>query len=205
MGLAWGMSWIRNSNNGDRLADKLSLEKSLCQRLSVFIESAVQKSFRSKSCQCQSLRPEKCVSKWKRLESIAQKSCSPEKVREITDGKGVDLAFDAVTGNDLELVAQSVRSEGTILVYGALTPQPTPLPLRLAMVNNLTIRGHTLYSIVVKDPARLERAKKWVYDQLAACTIRPIIAKTFPLTEIVEAHQFMESNEQIGKIVVTVP
>jgi NADPH:quinone reductase-like Zn-dependent oxidoreductase len=71
----------------------------------------------------------------------------PEKVREITGGKGVDLAFDAVTGNDLELVAQSVRSEGTILVYGALAPQPTPLPLRVAMVNNLTIRGHTLYSI----------------------------------------------------------
>jgi NADPH:quinone reductase-like Zn-dependent oxidoreductase len=73
------------------------------------------------------------------------------------------------------------------------------------MVNNLTIRGHTLYSIVIKDPARLERAKQWVYDQLAAGTIRPIIAKTFPLTEIVAAHQFMESNEQIGKIVVTVP
>ena len=129
----------------------------------------------------------------------------PEKVREITDGKGVDLAFDAVTGKDLELVAQCVRSEGTILVYGALAPQPTPLPLRVAMVNNLTIRGHTLYSIVIKDPARLERAKQWVYDQLAAGTIRPIIAKTFPLTEIVAAHQFMESNEQIGKIVVTVP
>jgi NADPH:quinone reductase-like Zn-dependent oxidoreductase len=128
----------------------------------------------------------------------------PEKVREVTGGNGVDLAFDAVTGNDLELVAKSLRPEGTILVYGALAPQPTPLPLMVAMVNNLTIRGHTLYSIVVSDPTRLERAKRWVYDQLTAGKIRPIIAKTFPLTEIVEAHQFMESNEHVGKIVATV-
>jgi NADPH:quinone reductase len=39
---------------------------------------------------------------------------------------------------------------------------------------------------------------------LADGALAPIIARTFPLDEIVEAHWYLESNEQIGKIVVTV-
>jgi len=56
----------------------------------------------------------------------------------------------------------------------------------------------------LQDPALLERSKGWVYDQLANGTLKPIIARTFSLDQIVEAHRYMESNEQIGKIVVTV-
>jgi NADPH:quinone reductase-like Zn-dependent oxidoreductase len=51
-----------------------------------------------------------------------------EKVREITSGKGVDLAFDPVAGPEIERVAQTMRSEGTIFEYGALSPEPTPFP-----------------------------------------------------------------------------
>jgi len=43
-----------------------------------------------------------------------------------------------------------------------------------------------------------------VYEQLASGKLKPIIARTFKLHEILEAHRYMESNEQIGKIVVTV-
>jgi NADPH:quinone reductase-like Zn-dependent oxidoreductase len=43
-----------------------------------------------------------------------------------------------------------------------------------------------------------------VVDGLAAGKLKPVIAKTFPLSEIVEAHRYLESNQQIGKIVVTV-
>ena len=46
--------------------------------------------------------------------------------------------------------------------------------------------------------------KKFVTDRLADGSFKPIIAKTFKLDEIVQAHRYMESNEQLGKIVVTV-
>jgi NADPH2:quinone reductase len=95
-----------------------------------------------------------------------------------------------------------MRSQGTIFVYGALSPEPTPFPLFTAIGNNLIIRGYTLFSIV-RYPERLERSKRWVYDQLANGKLEPIIARTFTLDQIVEAHRYMESNEQIGKIVVT--
>ena len=53
-------------------------------------------------------------------------------------------------------------------------------------------------------PERLERAKEFVNEGLAEGSLKPIVAKTFPLEQIVEAHRFLESNQQIGKIVVTV-
>jgi NADPH:quinone reductase-like Zn-dependent oxidoreductase len=126
-----------------------------------------------------------------------------EKVREITAGAGVDLAFDPVAGSELEQVAQTMRPEGMIFVYGALAPEPTPFPLFAAIGKSLTVRGYSLFSIV-QNPERGERAKAWVYDQIAHGKLKPIIARTFSLDQIVDAHRYMESNEQIGKIVVTV-
>ena len=126
-----------------------------------------------------------------------------EKVREITAREGVELAFDPVGGPELERVAQTMRSQGTIFEYGALSPEPTPFPLFIALQKNLTVRGYTLFSIV-QHPDRLERSKRWVYDGLAHGKLKPVIARTFGLNQIVEAHRYMELNQHIGKIVVTV-
>jgi NADPH:quinone reductase-like Zn-dependent oxidoreductase len=68
---------------------------------------------------------------------------------------------------------------------------------------SLTIRGYILFEIT-GDPQRLERAKKFIIDGLSAGKLKPVIAKTFKLDEIAQAHRFLESNQQIGKIVVTV-
>ncbi|HMB05312.1 MAG TPA: zinc-binding dehydrogenase [Isosphaeraceae bacterium] len=57
---------------------------------------------------------------------------------------------------------------------------------------------------ITGDPARLERGKRFVGEGLAAGTFKPIIARTFPREEIVEAHRYPESNQQIGKIIVTI-
>ena len=57
---------------------------------------------------------------------------------------------------------------------------------------------------ITSDPQRLERGKKYINDGLAEGSFKPIIARTFPLGKIVEAHRYLESNQQIGKIVVTV-
>ncbi len=57
---------------------------------------------------------------------------------------------------------------------------------------------------ITNDPQRLEHAKQFIIDGLAAGKLKPVIAKTFPLDQIVAAHRYLESNQQIGKIVVTV-
>ena len=121
----------------------------------------------------------------------------------ITDGKGADILFDPIAGPFLEKLAQAAAPGATIFEYGALSMAETPYPLFDALGKGLTIRGYTLFEIV-KQPVSMARGKQFVYDGLATGVLKPIIARTFPLDAIVEAHRYMESNRQKGKIVVTV-
>lgn len=50
----------------------------------------------------------------------------------------------------------------------------------------------------------MEKVTQFVVDNLASGAPKPVIAKTFPLEQIAEAHRYLESNQQFGKIIVTV-
>ncbi len=125
------------------------------------------------------------------------------RVKEITDAKGARVIFDPIAGKGIELLAQAAAPGGTIFEYGALAPEPTPFPLFFALSKGLSIRGYTLRE-VLSDPDRRATAEKYVFDHVKAGNFKPRIDRVFPFSEIVEAHRYMESNEQIGKIVVTV-
>ena len=126
-----------------------------------------------------------------------------ESVKTITSGKGVSLVFDPVAGPLLTKLADAAAPGATIFEYGALSPEPAIYPLFSALAKGLTVRGYTLFKIV-KNPERLARGKQFIYNGLESGVLEPIIDRTFPLEQIVEAHRYMESNQQKGKIVVTV-
>jgi NADPH:quinone reductase-like Zn-dependent oxidoreductase len=71
------------------------------------------------------------------------------------------------------------------------------------MRKSLAIQGYTLFDVVA-DPAKRAVAQQYVFDKLAAGVFTPRIAKTFPLSQVADAQRYMESNEQVGKVVVTV-
>lgn len=125
------------------------------------------------------------------------------KVMEITGGKGARVIFDPIGGKGLETLAAAASASGIIFEYGALATEPTPYPLFAALSKHLTIKGYTLFEVLV-DPAGFAKAKKYVFDHIETGDFKPRVDKTFPLSEIVKAHEYMESNAQIGKIVVTV-
>ncbi len=125
------------------------------------------------------------------------------RVHEITGGKGTRIAFDPIGGKALELLAAAAAESGTIFEYGALATEPTPFPLFPALRKHLTIKGYTLFEVVA-HPEVFLKSKQYIFDHLAKGDFKPRIDKTFPLSEIVDAHRYMESNAQIGKIVVTV-
>ncbi|HET6323935.1 MAG TPA: zinc-dependent alcohol dehydrogenase family protein [Planctomycetaceae bacterium] len=124
-------------------------------------------------------------------------------VGKITKGKGARIAFDPVGGPTVTKLAKALARFGVLFEYGALSTEPTTLPLLDLLGKSLTVRGYVLFELTA-DPKGLERGKHFVVDGLAAGKLKPVIAKTFPLSEIVEAHRYLESNQQIGKIVVTV-
>jgi NADPH:quinone reductase-like Zn-dependent oxidoreductase len=121
----------------------------------------------------------------------------------LTGGKGARVVFDPVGGPTFANLAQATARLGILFLYGALSPEPTPLPLFDVLGKWITIRGYVMTEIT-RDPARLVRAKAFVNGGLADGSFKPLIAKTFPLDQIVEAHRYLESNQQIGKLVVVV-
>ncbi len=126
-----------------------------------------------------------------------------ETVRAITVGKGANLIFDAVGGPLLEMLADAAAPGALIVEYGALSPAPTIFPLFSSLKKGLTVRGYTLFEIA-KAPERLARGKQYIYEGLDSGALKPLIDRTFTLNAIVDAHRYMESNQQKGKIVVTV-
>ncbi len=125
------------------------------------------------------------------------------KLKPITAGKGARVVFDPVGGKSVLALAEGMAEGGILFQYGALSPDPTPFPLFTALGKSLTMRGYILYEIT-SDPMRFDKAKKFVLDGLSSGKLKPIIAKTFAFDDIVEAHRYLESNEQFGKIIVEV-
>jgi NADPH:quinone reductase-like Zn-dependent oxidoreductase len=131
----------------------------------------------------------------------------PNRVSTITGGKGARIIFDAIGGEGLSALAAAAAPSGIIFEYGLLATGPTPYPVSAALNKYLTIKAYGLYEVVSNPdtfPEEFLRAKKYVFGHLANGDFKPVISRTFPLSNIIEAHRYLESNAQIGKIVVTV-
>lgn len=126
-----------------------------------------------------------------------------EEVMKITGGKGARIVFDPVGGPYVDTLAQAMAVDGVLFIYGGLSGQPTMHPHWPAALKNLSIRGWVA-STIWNHPDRFARAKDLIMRGLAEGRLTPVIAKTFPFADIAEAHRYLESNQQIGKIVVTV-
>ncbi len=124
-------------------------------------------------------------------------------VMRLTDGRGARVVFDPVGGPTFTELIHATAVGGIVIVYGALSPETTPLPMLPVLARQITIRGYGLAG-EMRDDAKLAAAKRFVLDGIEKHGFRPKIARTFPLDRIAEAHRFMEANGHIGKIVVTV-
>jgi len=124
-------------------------------------------------------------------------------VSRITGGKGARMAFAPVGGPEVANILRALCYLGIFFQYGALDTADMSIPVMEVLGKDLTIRGYQLFEIT-QDPERLDRAKAFISTGLESGALRPLIAKTFALEQIVEAHRYMESNTQIGKIVIEI-
>jgi NADPH:quinone reductase-like Zn-dependent oxidoreductase len=103
----------------------------------------------------------------------------------------------------VEKLAHAAAEEGIIFIYGGLSGMPTPYPHWPVALKGLSLRGWVSSSIWNR-PERFARNRGLILQGLASGHLKPVIAQTFPLTQIVAAHRYLESNQHIGKVVVTV-
>ena len=135
---------------------------------------------------------------------VTQEEDYVARIKEITGGKGARLTFDPVAGSFVEQLAKGAASGGIIFEYGLLSGEPTPFPLIEALGRGISLRGYILLEIT-QNPELNRAAKKYIYDRLADGRFVPKIAKTFPFTQSADAYRYLESNQQVGKVVITVP
>ncbi len=126
-----------------------------------------------------------------------------EEIKRITSGKGARIAFDPVGGPYVDTLAQALSEDGILFIYGGLSGQPTPYPHWPAAFKNLSLRGWVA-STIWNKPDRFARGEALIRQGLKEGRLKPVIDRVFKFADIVEAHRYLESNQQVGKIVVEV-
>ncbi len=134
---------------------------------------------------------------------VTSEEALPQRVLELTEGRGADVIVDSISGPLLDELAECAAFRGRIYLYGRLDERPTPYPLVTCMKKALSISGYTLWEIVL-DPVRRARAERWILERLEQRIFAPVIDHVFSLDQIVEAHARMDANAANGKLVVTV-
>ena len=126
-----------------------------------------------------------------------------ERVMAITGGKGAYVAFDPVGGPYVETLATALRPRGILFIYGGLSEQPTPYPHWPCAMKGLSMRGWVA-SEIWNHPHRYKAAQEKILAGLAGGQLKPVIAREFHgLEQLVAANEFLESNQQVGKVVVS--
>ena len=125
-----------------------------------------------------------------------------QEVMRITDGKGARVAFDPVGGPSFPKLISALSFQGIAFLYGALSPDPTPVPILKMIPKVITVKAHNIWQ-TTGDPARRKAAVEFVLKGLESGALKPVIDRTFTFDEMVEVHRYLEANGQFGKIVVT--
>jgi NADPH:quinone reductase-like Zn-dependent oxidoreductase len=126
-----------------------------------------------------------------------------EEIMRITAGKGARVAFDPVGGPNFAKLISALSFQGIAYLYGALDERATTLPVLEMIAKMISVKAHNIW-LTSGDPVRRQAAVEFVLKGLESGALKPVIDRTFPFDEIVDAHRYLETNGQFGKIVVTV-
>lgn len=127
------------------------------------------------------------------------------RIRELTEGRGVDVILDIVGGDYLQRNLDCLAVEGRLLQIAMQQGPKTQINLLPILLKRLTLTGSTLRPRSVKEKAVIADAlHTQVWPVLASGRIRPVIHGAFPLEQAAEAHRLMEAGGHVGKIVLTV-
>jgi NADPH2:quinone reductase len=124
------------------------------------------------------------------------------RLRELTDGRGVDVVYDPVGGPYSEPALRSIAWNGRFLVIGFANGEIPRIPLNLALLKSCAVVGVFLGAMAGREPelARANTAQlaAWLQDG----TLRPHVSATYPLERAAEAIRDIADRRAQGKLVV---
>lgn len=119
-------------------------------------------------------------------------------------GHGADVIVDMVGADYFGRNIAAAAPDGRIVQISTLAGPKTEIDLRQIMHKRLTLTGSTLRNRPLAFKAELARAlEETVWPIIKQGRYKPVIDRIFPLEEVVEAHQRIDSGEHVGKIILT--
>ncbi len=127
-----------------------------------------------------------------------------EEAKQLTGGNGVDVILDMVAGAYVDREVKCVNEDGRIVIIAVQGGTKSEFNAGLVLRRRVTVTGSTLRPRPVAFKAAIAAAlKKNIWPLIENKKIKPIIHSTFPAADAARAHALMESNQHVGKIVLT--
>jgi NADPH2:quinone reductase len=128
-----------------------------------------------------------------------------EEVKKATNGKGVDVILDMVTGTYLQREIDCLADDGRIVVIAIMGGSKSEVNTGQILRRRLTVTGSTLRPRPVAFKRQIAKElHEHVWPLLNSGKLKLVIYKTFSLEQAADAHRLMESSEHVGKIILTV-
>lgn len=124
------------------------------------------------------------------------------RVRELTQGKGVDCVYDPVGGDVFTASLRATAQGGRILVVGFASGTVAPVPANILLVKNISVIGFYWGAHRTLDPALLDRSFKELLAWFEAGDLDPHVSHTFDLADAAKAMNMLKSRKSTGKIVL---
>ena len=128
----------------------------------------------------------------------------PARVRELTNGRGVDVVMDAVGKDTFEGSLDSLRPVGMMISFGNASGVVPPVELAvLGKKGSLQITRPTLFSHIADHETCQEMAKH-LFDKVTRGDVKITIGQTFALADVADAHRALEGRRTTGSTILTV-
>ena len=127
-----------------------------------------------------------------------------ERVKALTEGRGVDVIYDPVGGPYSEPAFRSLAWRGRLLVVGFAAGEIPKLPLNLALLKGAALVGVFWGDFARREPARLAESVRQLAQWYREGKLRPHVSETLPLEKAAEALKLMAARKVKGKVVLTV-
>jgi len=127
-----------------------------------------------------------------------------EEVKRLTNGQGVNVILDMVAGSYVAREIECLAEDGRLAIIAVQGGAKAEINAGLVLRKRLTITGSTLRPRSVEFKAAIAKSlKEKVWPLIARGAVKPVIHSTFAAADAAKAHALMESNQHVGKIVLT--
>jgi NADPH:quinone reductase len=124
------------------------------------------------------------------------------RVRELTDGRGVDLVVDPVGGRTLEASIASLAYRGRVSWVGRAGRDPSPPEVWPLMEKNASLTAVFLGAEMGRNPARVRAMIERLLQRVAEGELRVVIDRVFPLADAAGAHRYIETRQAFGRVLL---